>query len=64
MSQLQLPIFPSGATELTENLSFELRDGRVTYFNGLLPVFTHSQTDIKTFRMITSQFIVNGGLTQ
>lgn len=64
MPQIQLPIFPAGATELTNNLSFEIRDGQVTYFNGLLPVFTHSRTDIRTFRMITSQFIVNGVLTQ
>jgi transposase len=64
MPQLQLPIFPRGVTVLTNNLSFELRDGQVTYFNGLLPVFTHNQTDIQTFRLFTSQFIVNGVLTQ
>src|SRR3989339_603653 len=60
MPQLQLPLFPEGATELTSHLAFQSREGQITYFYGNLPVFTHEAKDLRTFRMITSQFIVNG----
>jgi hypothetical protein len=64
MPQIQMPFFPHGATELTSHLAFECREGLVTYFYGHLPVFTHEEKDIRTFRMITSQFIVNGAVKQ
>jgi hypothetical protein len=60
MPQMILPIFPKGTTHITTELTFEKRDGRVTYFHGLLPVFTHDAEDIKSFRMITAQFCING----
>ncbi len=64
MPQLQLPIFPAGSTHITQNLAFECREGRVTYFHGQLPVFVHAEDDARTFRMITSQFVVSGNATQ
>jgi len=64
MPQIQLPLFPQGASELTSHLAFCVRDGRVTYFYGHLPVFTHDEKDLRTFRLITSQFIVNGVVKQ
>ena len=64
MPQVQMPLFPQGSTELTSDLGFEVRDGQVTYFYGHLPVFTHDKKDVRTFRMITSQFIVNGAVKQ
>lgn len=64
MPQLQLPIFPVGVTHLTSELAFIKREGQVTYFNGLMPVFTHAESDLRTFRMITSQFIINGNVKQ
>jgi transposase len=60
MPQIQLPIFPEGCIELTSHLAVQVRDGRVTYFYGHMPVFVHEQSDLRTFRMVTSQFIVNG----
>ena len=36
----------------------------VTYFTGQLPVFHHPADDLRTFRMITSQFVVNGNARQ
>lgn len=36
----------------------------MTYFNGAMPVFSHAEDDLATFRMITSQFCVNGNCTQ
>ena len=64
MPQLQLPIFPDGVTYITNHLAFKRQDGQVTYFNGHMPVFTHAETDIATFRMITSQFCVTGHVKQ
>jgi len=64
MPQVQLPIFPSGACRINDDLGFERRAEQVTYFNGHLPVFTHSADDLQTFRMFTSQLIVNGSATQ
>jgi hypothetical protein len=64
MPQRQLPMFPEGVTEITNELAFAKCDGRVTYFNGHMPVFVHDEDDIETFRMITSQFVVNGNATQ
>ncbi len=64
MPQIQLPIFPEGMTNITNELGFMTKDGEVTYFNGHLPVFTHEEKDVQTFRMITSQFIVTGLVKQ
>jgi hypothetical protein len=64
MPQLQLPIFPEGVTHITNQLAFKKEDGQVTYFNGIMPVFSHAESDIATFRMITSQFYVNGHVKQ
>ena len=34
------------------------------YFHGCLPVFTHAESDLKSFRLYTSQLVVNGTCTQ
>ena len=64
MPQLQLPFFPDGVTYITNQLAFRRQDGQVTYFNGHMPVFSHADSDIATFRMITSQFCVTGHVKQ
>ena len=64
MPQLQLPMFPEGVTHITNQLAVMKKDGQVTYFNGHMPVFSHDETDIETFRMITSQFCVSGHVKQ
>jgi len=64
MSQLQLPVFPAGTTLLTPELGVCGRDGRVTYFYGTLPVFTHDAKDVKSFRLFTSQLYVAGKVKQ
>ena len=64
MPQLQLPIFPAGVTPITPVLAFSKQDGRVTYFNGSMPVFVHDADDVASFRMITAQFCVNGNAKQ
>ncbi|MCG6870232.1 MAG: hypothetical protein LJE91_16310, partial [Gammaproteobacteria bacterium] len=64
MPQIQLPIFPEGVTPITAVLAFGKRDGRVTYFNGSMPVFVHAEQDRASFQMITAQFCVNGNAKQ
>jgi transposase-like protein len=36
----------------------------VVYFNGHLPVFTHTIKDIASFRFFTTQLVVNGTASQ
>jgi transposase len=64
MPQIQLPFFPDGVTPITALLAFSKQQGRVTYFNGSMPVFVHDEQDIDSFRMITAQFCVNGNTKQ
>jgi len=64
MPQLHLPMFPHGVTPITDVLAFAKQDGRVTYFSGQQPVFSHAEDDVASFRMITSQFCAHGGATQ
>jgi hypothetical protein len=64
MPQLQLPMFPMGVTPITALLAFIKEEGHITYFNGSLPVFSHTEEDTQSFRMITAQFCVNGHTQQ
>ena len=64
MAQMVLPIFPEGMTMITPVLGFEKRDGQVYYFHGSIPIFTHAENDVKSFRMFASQLAVNGNCKQ
>jgi transposase-like protein len=64
MPQLQLPIFPEGVTHLTKEIAFQRKDGVVTYFYGHLPVFQHNKDDLESFRLFTSQLVINGSVRQ
>jgi transposase-like protein len=64
MPQVQLPIFPQGVTHISSEIAFQYEDGKVCYFNGHLPVFIHDQADLATFRMFSSQLVINGNATQ
>jgi transposase len=55
-----LPIFPVGTTIINDRLTFENRDGFVTYFNFMTPIHRHAASDTKHFRMIISDFCVIG----
>ena len=57
MPQLLLPMFPDAVTPIKDLLSVGKQDGQVVYFHGLLPVFSHAEEDLATFRMITAQFL-------
>lgn len=64
MPQALLPMFPADVTGINELVSFAKREGTVYYFNGAMPVFSHAEKDRATFRMFTSQMVVNGNCTQ
>jgi len=64
MPQVQLPIFPVGTSVITPELGFERREQQVVYLNGHLPVFTHEVSDLASFRLFTTQLIVNGTASQ
>jgi transposase len=64
MPQLHLPIFLPGLTHITEDLAFQREEGKVVYFHGLMPVFQHDEKDLKSFRLFTSQLIINRTVRQ
>jgi transposase-like protein len=64
MPQVQLPIFPAGATHINSEVAFEERDGKVYCFNGHLPVFVHEKSALATFRLFSIQLVINGNATQ
>ena len=64
MPQTLLPLFPAEAIPVNELISFCKREGTVYYFHGALPVFSHAESDLKAFRMFSSQLVVNGNCTQ
>ena len=41
MPQLQLPVFPAGATDINRDGGVQCQDGVVVYIHGHLPVFQH-----------------------
>jgi hypothetical protein len=64
MPQVQLPIFPAGSVEINRDLACRTEGDQVIYYNGHLPVFTHAKHDLASFRLFTSQLIVQGSATQ
>ena len=60
-----IPLFTSGVIHINSNIAYQKEDGYVYYFNGhMMPVFSHAEDDVKSFKMIVSQFCVNGNATQ
>jgi transposase len=60
MPQRQLPIFPAGVTEINRSIAVQKEGRQVWYIHGHLPVFHHDEEDVHSFRMFTSQMIING----
>jgi len=60
MPQLQLPIFPTGVTEINSRIAVQKDASTVWYIHGHLPVFQHQEADVQSFRMFTSQMIAGG----
>jgi hypothetical protein len=64
MPQPHLPLFPADVTSINPHVSFAKRDGRVYYFNGPMPVFSHDEQDYASFQLFTSQLVEDGNCTQ
>jgi len=58
--QLMLPIFPANTEMITATLGVYTKDEVVTYLHCGQPVFSHLQSDHRSFRFITSKFILQG----
>lgn len=58
--QALLPLFPVEATLINSLVGVQSKDGIVYYFNGSMPIFKHLDSDIDSFRYISSQLIING----
>ena len=64
MPQMHFPLFPAEVTLINSQLGFQKKDERVYYFNGQMPLFVHDADDLRSFRMFTSQLVVNGNAKQ
>jgi hypothetical protein len=58
--QVLLPLFPVEATMINRLVAVQKKEETVYYFNGSMPIFKHIESDIDSFRYITSQLIING----
>lgn len=58
--QVLLPLFPAEATMINNLVGVQKNEQTVYYFNGSMPIFKHTESDIDGFRYITSQLIING----
>jgi hypothetical protein len=58
------PTFCEGVTLISGPFYYGFHEGRITYFHGSSPIFTHAREDEASFRMILSQFFVNGLASQ
>lgn len=65
MPQTFIPVFAEAIVYINQNLAYKKEKGRIYYFNGQeMPVFSHDENDRQSFRMIISQFYVNGNASQ
>ena len=64
MPQTRLPFFPEQIRIINQHIGFQKKDNIVYYFNGMMPVFQHPEGDLNSFRLFTSQLVVNGNCKQ
>ncbi len=60
MGQLLLPIFPHDTCMITLTLGVREQDSFVFYLHSGMPIFSHEKGDLKKFRYITSNLILQG----
>jgi hypothetical protein len=58
--QLMLPIFPVGTAMISDTLGVGRKDGLVIYLHCGMPIYSHLESDYRSFRFITSKFILQG----
>lgn len=64
MPQTRLPFFPEDIELINNYIGIQKKNGIVYYFNGAMPVFQHPENDYPSFRLFTSQLVVNGNVKQ
>ena len=64
MPQMQLPVFAPGLNLINRQVGYEKREGWVYYFLGQLPLYSHEEADVRAFRLISSQLVVNAHVKQ
>ncbi len=64
MPQTRLPFFPEDIELINNYIGVQRKDSIVYYFNGAMPVFQHAEKDYASFRLFTSQLVVNGNAKQ
>ncbi len=70
MPQIRLPFFSEEITLINSTVGFQKNYGIVYYFNGSMPVYQYprhggqAEEDLKSFRLFTSQLVVNGNAMQ
>ena len=62
--QTRLPFFPDDIELINNYIGVQKHNGIVYYFNGCMPVFQHPENDYASFRLFTSQLVVNGNVKQ
>lgn len=58
--QVLLPIYPVGTEMISSNLGVGRKDGIITYLHSGMPIYSHLENDYRSFRFITSKFILQG----
>lgn len=64
MTQTRLPFFPEEIELINQYIGFQKQNGTVYYFNGAMPIYQHPECDYASFRLFTSQLVVNGNVKQ
>ena len=64
MPQTRFPFFPEDIELINNYIGVQKKNGTVYYFNGAMPVFQHPENDYSSFRLFTSQLVVNGNVKQ
>ncbi|HMP31414.1 MAG TPA: hypothetical protein PKD85_17570 [Saprospiraceae bacterium] len=57
MGQLLLPLFPTDTKYLTSTLAVLQADKSVYYLHTGVPIYSHLDDDLLSFRFITSKFL-------
>ena len=64
MPQTRLPFFPEDIELINSYIGVKKENQRVYYFHGAMPIFQHAEDDYPSFRLITTQLVINGNATQ
>jgi hypothetical protein len=59
-----LPLIADGATRISDSISVVRENDQWIYFCGVQPVFHHTESDRRAFRMFTAQLICQGACRQ